>query len=437
MRRVGVLLGLATAGAVFPLVGWVIVAGGQHEVVAARVWGGRASPDGARTLRLEVLAGDEGALRPIRTPLRVTSPGAREPVRATTSADGTVDVALAAGATSAPGAPLRIEGDLPRPWATEGALVVGAGARTGFPREMRGEVTGELWLRVALPRGVLASPFPGEIVVEVSRGGVVLPGAHVAAHADDADLGGGATLADRTTDARGRARFELVARAHALPLRVEADLGREHGAWDGALPVVAGAMWVDPAALAAGRLVVVSPAPRDAAYAALFSEVHGRMFGATVRLAPDGAGFFRGEIALPREALGVWDPTITVASDPAAQSASAVAWPARTPDDPFEGQVVLERDASLLDGVPAALDAEAARRRRVRDTALTALAGLALADAAAFALAWTLARRRGGPAELTAAEPSAAGDAGRLAAALGGLVAVFAALAVLVAWRCT
>ena len=309
-------------------------------------WRGAAGPDGIAEARLE----------------------AREPLR------GSVAVAVTAphdGRTA-----VLASGEIP--------LRAPASARS---REtlvqsglVRGAVHGDLAIRVEATRGVLASPFAERMHVAVSS---VLGDAPVG-RAEIELSGPGLEVAPArlTTDERGIGAFDVKALAHNVELSITARAGDKTARWEGTLPVVPGALWLDPAldpASPEGVVSLVSAVPRERAYLSLWSE-EGRIFGAVVPLVRDGFGFFRGQVTakLPPSARLVY---ATVAGDPVEQGSGTVAWPIR----PAAGAVARVGAGArglemLLDGVPAAVEREKLRAWAARRAGLLVIGAAALAE---------------------------------------------------------
>ena len=266
-----------------------------------------------------------------------------------------------------------------------------------------GVAQGALRLQVEVARGVLAAPFRGTLRVQVrTEGGAPVAGARLEARAEGADLveAGAGALATEETDAGGLAEIGITPRGHLVEVALTATTraggaggAGETGRWEGTLPVVPGAIWVDPAVAPAGggaRLRLVSPAPRSEAYVSLLNGTRGRVRGAVVPLAADGAGFFVGELALEPGLGGpLW---AVVAGDPFEQGAGTVAWPLEAGSSaapPRPGRVAL-----LADGLPAAEAREQARAARARRAGLAVVGAAALAEALLVLALARKARRR-------------------------------------------
>jgi hypothetical protein len=177
------------------------------------------------------------------------------------------------------------------------------------------------------------------------------------------------------TDADGRARVTVTPTEHAVSLVVRASKGSDEGRFDGALPVIPGAIWVERSG---EDLRVVSPIARDVAYATLVTETE-RLAGAAVALSSDGRGGAVGTWRMPpvpSTAKPLW---AVVSSEPDQHSMALVGWPlSGDTDEPPRTFDVPDR--LLLDGAPAAFARDAARRQRARSlAALFAVCAMALA----------------------------------------------------------
>jgi hypothetical protein len=352
--------------------------GALGPVGSARVRG--APAEGARHLAVRVEAVRAyhdvvDALEAREILVEATAPGqSLTPWRGDAGPDGIADAVLTASAPLRGPVAVQITAAGPRGRRLlAGGTISLARAAPAFVQlgTIAGTARGELAVRVDAARGVMASPFP-----ETLRLGVSLVA--------DAPLGGRAELVlsgaglritpERvTTDERGRASVRVEALAHQVELAIDARLEGRSGHWEGTLPVVPGAVWLDPAS-PAGTLTLVSPSPRARAYLSLWTE-EGRVLGAAVPLARDALGFFRGQVqaALPPSAVAY----AVVAGDPLEQGSGTVAWPLR----PAEGAVSTSpRIGLLLDGVPAALNRDKERAWAARRTGLVLIGIAAMAE---------------------------------------------------------
>ncbi len=233
---------------------------------------------------------------------------------------------------------------------------------------------------------------------------------------------------------------------------MEASRGEAAGKWAGRLPVLPGAIWLEPpGGEAPGRLRLIAPAPRERAYVSIVGE-RGRVRGAAVPLARDAAGFWSGEATV---ALGEGAIAAVIAGDPYEQGAGTVAWPIG-PGAP-ERAVTPPRIALLADGLPAAEARERLRAGRARRAGLAVLGAAGLAEALLLLLRSRRAARKleahlqeastGRAGEDGAAAPIEAADRERLISAarsepalrvlvLAALVGLgFAAIAALASFR--
>lgn len=315
--------------------------------------------------------------------------------------------------------------------------------------ELRGHVKGELAIRAAALRGALAAPFPEEIVIEVRHEGVPVEKAHVkvssvgAVIASHGSEEAGASRAPGSvtlkTGRLGRARIRVQPMSHDAELAIEASLGELSGSFEARLPVVPGAMWLEPASLDAQARTIYSPVSRKEAYVSVATP-HARLFGATVPLREDGRGHAIGSFDLGPvlPSLRAESPVyVTIASGLGFDGAGTIGWPLIPDDDAFEASSYAFRDVLLLDGMPERIAAERERRRRA-----AWFSALVLALAAAIE-AWLLVRASRGASLATAAlgeesslkiAPARFG-AHRLAIAIVITVIAFAAVGALVLWQ--
>ncbi|WP_437619490.1 hypothetical protein [Sorangium sp. So ce1151] len=410
--------------------------GTQRMATGVRVWGAPVAGSEALALRIEGVrrlygADDPAALQD----LEVSAASAGAPLErwtGSTGEDGIAEALLRApGGLQEPvvvriardgGAQLLLEEQrvplVPALPATETSALPGAAHGGALP----GAAHGELRLRVTAARGAMAAPFPERVRVAVeTEDGAPAAGARVEASAVGADLEGqGSGPVQVMADARGAAELTLKPLAHAVELSLRATRPGSappgtrgspgEGTWEGTMPVIPGAIWLDPGGLAGERpaLRLISPAPKPRAYVSI-GGAHGRLLGAVVPLAPDGAGYFAGALTLPDgPALGAgaveW---AVIASDPYEQGAGTVAWPL----SPTAGPAAPRRVALLADGLPAAEAREQARASGARRAGLAVLGATAVAQMLLLALRSRAARRRL-EAHLAAASTDEDGTAG-------------------------
>lgn len=349
--------------------------GRTRPIVAAQLWGGPIARDARPSSYRAVIVERHGGLERLvakSVALEATaSNGARGSWEGASGEYGTADIGLAwdrppVGAIEArlrdADGQVLAEGSLPEHpegWAT--------GSST--PALVRGHARGEIAIRVAALRGVLAAPFREEMVTELRQSGMPVANARVAISTAGAVLDRGEAAGSAltlTTDARGRAHFGLAPNSHDVELVIEATSREASGRFEARLPVLLGAMWLEPAAADARLRTIVSPVPREVAYFSVATR-EARLFGATVALHPDGRGFARGQVDLGAISPALREEPLahaTLASSFAGQGAGTVGWPLSAFDDPFTAASRAFRDVPLLDGIPPAQALERDRRRR-------------------------------------------------------------------------
>ena len=204
-----------------------------------------------------------------------------------------------------------------------------------------------------------------------------------------------------------------------------------------------GGMWIDPTSVARGAVGVRSAVPRRRAYLSLIATT-GRFWGSAIELEDAGQGQSRGSVPLPSLPQG---PLLgVVSSDPFEPEHTATAWPLL----PEQGSLPQPPLALLCDGMPAAVQQEAERRRHVRGPACVGILGAGGLELAYLLRRYRAARRRlaGLQAEADRAAPGVpagrhASGAGSIAAPIGlgwaimlatGVTVAFLALAALAAW---
>jgi hypothetical protein len=363
--------------------------GAVRSFDGAQVWGGPT--EGARRLSWRVLGverfrgidstKDLGAVVVRAT----TEAGAESTARCRTRRDGTCDVELAFENDVRGAVHVEITAQVGTSLASGNVIRDRASWDAGPPHPTRvvGASRGDLAIEVRARRGAFAAPFRDELVVTVERGASTVPGAEVTLHADGADVSdaSGASVTGAVhASPRGEATFTLVPRTHLVDLGIEAASLGLGGTWNGTLPVIPGAVWLDPAALESRRIRVVSPVPRELVYATLSSRSL-RLWGGVIPVSPDPTGYASGEIGWPldqplREPL--W---LTLSSDPRALGAGTIGWPVAHD----QGELRF-RDWMLLDGMPDAERRDAARRGRARVLAAAALGAAAVIEG--VLLAW-------------------------------------------------
>jgi hypothetical protein len=308
--------------------------------------------------------------------------------------------------------------------------------------EIAGSRRGQLLVRAFALRGVLVAPFWETIALTVAdssgqpranaRIELKIEGGESALVAGSlarkpqtptADDVRGSETASVVTDARGRAELYVIARAHEVQLTAEATAGTASGAFSGPLPIVPGALWLDPSSRAGGEVRVVAPGARPRAYATLATR-SARTWAAVVPLVVDAQGFASGAVPWPARSISADEPAwLTLASDPLGRGSGTVGWPVGFAR---EEQGVPEQafaDELLLDGMPDAERREAARRRQAGWLVLAALGGAAGLEAILVARS-----------AQTKAEKTKRGWLG-VAGAVATIVLAFAAIAMVALWK--
>ncbi|WP_437709172.1 hypothetical protein WMF45_33085 [Sorangium sp. So ce448] len=386
--------------------------GAPRVATGVRVWGAPVAGSEALALRVEGVRRLHGADDPAAIPqIEVSATSAGSPLERWTGSldkDGIGEALLRApaGLREPVTARIALGGDTllerqlpllpPLSGADTGALP-GAAHATALP----GAAHGELRLQVTAARGALAAPFPERVRVAIeTQDGTPAAGARLEASAVGAEIAGrGSDPAQITTDARGAAELTLKPLAHTVELTLRATHPGSappgtriaSGTWEGKLPVIPGAIWLDPGGLDGERpeLRLISPTPRPRAYVSI-GGVRGRALGTIVPLAADGAGFFSGRVMLPDGAASGEADWAVVASDPYEQGAGTVAWPITS----AAASASPRRVELLADGMPAAEARERARASHARRAGLGVLTASAVAQVLLLALRSRTARRR-------------------------------------------
>jgi hypothetical protein len=210
-----------------------------------------------------------------------------------------------------------------------------------------GKSEGSLPVRVDVVRGTMVSSFDEEVRIACADA----PGGTLELDAESAEP----TSQRLTLDARGEVRAKLRALGPTLALEARVRAGDRTGRFVATVPSKLGAVWLDPSSNP-GRLVVVSPSPRDRVFASFYA-AEGRVGGASAPLSASPDGFHRAEIEAPTALVGV-----RLSSDASELGQSTVAWPAPG----REGLVTAPRLVSVVDGAVAAELREKRRLVRVR-----------------------------------------------------------------------
>jgi len=269
------------------------------------------------------------------------------------------------------------------------------GRLPGHPARLTGRSSGDFAIDVDARRGIFAAPFRDDLVVTVRDGDAPLRGANVALRTDAADLEGAPASNDPETSltlvssAAGEVRFGVTPRMHTVAVDIDVTARGRSAAWHGILPVVPGAMWLDPTSSFQGSIRLLAPVPRDVAYVTLATP-SARLWGGVIPLvAGDTRGFAHGGIDWPAVArapeTGTHEPIwVTLSSDPLQTSAGTVGWPVARVSWPVSPTAVLDerpfRDLLLLDGLPAAEKRDQDRRYRARTLSAIALGAAAVLE---------------------------------------------------------
>jgi hypothetical protein len=259
-------------------------------------------------------------------------------------------------------------------------------------------------IEVAVSRGVLAVPFPGEVVVRLRRAADAVIGAKLELELTGADLlreGPQRRDVSLVTDARGEARIIAVPREHAVELTVRVAahddksplstrLGGDEksgGTWFGALPVVPGAAWIERTD---ERLRVYTPVTRRAAYVHLVRPA-GESWLGTVTLSLDESGSY-GALDLPEAFAKGGGFFAVVSSEPDTQSMALVGWPVgfSAPSASFDLRLPL-----IADGILVAREALTNNRARRASWALWSCAAAAALEAVLLLLVMKAPSRLG------------------------------------------
>ncbi len=359
------------------------------DIIAARVYGGPPGPDHTLAWRIVVSLRDRGFYEPVRDVPIVIDASSADPVRGRTDDEGAWEARIPLGADAPAMIDVEVRRDDSGQSLWSGPIAVRPpsweDAFHTAPAKLPGRTSGELDVEVSLQRAVVAASYPERARVRVSRDSdpvaadLTLTGDGVVF--DDVD-------APRTND-RGEAWITLRPTFSTASVTIEArDEGGDVGRIQCPLPVRTGALWVDPAPLADGTIVVSSPVGRRHAYLTWFSK-HARLGATRLVLEADGRSGAQGRMALPRlPDAPVW---LMISPDPpgTGEEPGLLGWPVQRtwPHDPCPAAHA--STVKLADGMPRALEQA---RRRAHAGRLRAMILLALAALIESALLWTRAR---------------------------------------------
>ncbi|WP_437523035.1 hypothetical protein WME79_33145 [Sorangium sp. So ce726] len=377
--------------------------GSPRMATGVRVWGTPVAGSGALALRVEGMRRLHGADDPAAIPqIEVSATSAGSPLERWTGSldkDGIGEARLRAPAGLQEPVTVRIA--LGSDTLLERQLPLLPPLPAAETSALPGAAHGELRLQVAAARGALAAPFPERVRVAIeTQDGTPAAGARLEASTVGAEIEGhGSGPAQITADARGAAELTLKPLAHTVELTLRATRPGSappgtriaSGTWEGKLPVIPGAIWLDPGGLDGERpeLRLISPTPRPRAYVSI-GGARGRALGTIVPLVADGAGFFSGRVTLPDSLAPGEADWAVVASDPYEQGVGTVAWPIAS----AVASASPRRVELLADGMPAAEARERARASHARRAGLLVLAASAVVQVLLLALRSRTARRR-------------------------------------------
>lgn len=363
--------------------------GRDLRTAAARVYGGPAGPDDVLAWRVSVVERHRGFYEPARhRALHVTveRQGASTSLPGRSDDQGNWEARIQVPAGTATEVNVFIQ-DATRVLAKGTVPLVPPSWATSFqtlPVVVAGHGRGDIELKASLARGMAAAAFPAELLIDARTHNEPAAFALVRASGEGAEL----PSAPLHTDSQGRARLPLTPTHHAPRVELHASLPSGAAGWlEAPVPVVAGAMWIDPEAASQGVLSVVSPVANRVAYVTVFSS-RARLFGASVPLDRDPAGNWHGSVALP---VLPDEPLWALASpDEPGQGheESLVAWPLLHHPEPAPAARI--KTPLLLDGMPEALSVVRRNALMKRMWVMVALAAGALIEAAL--LLWRAAR---------------------------------------------
>lgn len=385
---------VAVPGAALAVVGIATIGpGALRPFDGVRIWGGPTEEARNLCFRVEVVQRFQGidSLRDIGEieVLASSENGFEGAYRGRTHPDGTADVQIPLSGRAhgkvrtivrPVGGPPLLEGELAR-----GPAGWGASATRGPLRADRRE--GDLTVNVAAARGVFAYPFRDELLVQIEQNGHPVPSATVTVEAQGADLEGapgsrkGSALSV-ATEPRGSVTIGVIPTSHDVDVTIEARALGLSGLWRGPLPVIPGAMWLDPARTKNGPLRVVSPVPHATAYATIATRTE-RLWGGQVALLPDRAGLSSGSIDWPLGDDAPFPAWLTLASDPRATGSGTTGWPLPIGPALLPNEALEERhfpEMLLLDGMPQAERRDVRRRSQARNLGVAALIAAAVLE---------------------------------------------------------
>ncbi len=370
--------------------------------VGARLYGGPPDSNHVAAWRIVVLERDHGyysALAGLHVRLAARAGSARTTAEGTTDDDGAWEARIALPDARAAEVAVEVVADpFEQPLVTATIPVRPPAWQSSFRRMTKataGEARGALRVSVTAARSAFAAGFPEDVCVHVVTADAAEPvaGAHVRVSGEgfSADPAG-----ELVANANGDACLRVVPTHHLPAMQVVATTpsGLE-GTWDGTLTVTPGSMWVDPWAVARGRLVVRSPVAHRAAYLTVFNE-RSRLLATKVKLDRDRHGDAVGAIDTPPLPPGdVW---VLASPDPQGEGMEGhhVAWPVQSGSIDLHAGVMPSatvRTPLLADGIPAVVAAVRADERIARMRILALLAAAALIEAVLLFIRSRMARQ--------------------------------------------
>lgn len=352
--------------------------------IGAIVVGGPPGPDGVVAWRITAVERDHGYYAPvIGTHLRLVAQarGASSSCEGTTDSGGAWEARLPLPDPSADQLEIDVRADnVDRPLVHADVPVRPADWDASFKLigpQVKGEGQGALAISVALTRGALAAGFPEQAIVHVSHAsdGRAAPQTRVRVSGEGfvAEPNG-----ELVTNGEGDVRLRILAQHNSPRVELHASADDEQGAWEATLPVVPGSMWVDPAAMASGRLVVRAPVAHKTAYLT-FATRTARLLATSIPLSPDASHGATGEMALPSlPDEPVW---VLASPDPQGQGMEReqVAWPIGRAGTSTQARPAAQlHTPRLADGIPEAVRSSRASERaaRIRIIGMLAIAAL-------------------------------------------------------------
>jgi hypothetical protein len=405
-RRIAVAAMYVVPGVAIASACAILLFGRARTGLAARIYGGPPGPDGVAAWRVVAVERTYA----IETPLRgvgvqlVAADGSREvSAQGVTDDEGAWEARVDVGKAANMRLLVRTLGPQSRVIAAGQILVHSPSWQAALrldPLPIPGQVTGQLSITISPARGILASPYPEEVVVQVRARGQPAADVRVSAGGQGLSIDGPESI---TTDHNGIARLRLRATDHDVHLNIQARAASgEQGEWSGQMPVMPGGLWLDPAASVEGRVLLQSPVAHRFAYVTSITRT-ARLSSQRIALKPDrGGAVGTAELAAPPR-----DGWILLSPDPPGREANAIGWPVPPSDGSPRASVEL-RTPLLVDGIPMAEQQMKRQSMRTRSRALTVLGLAAVLESA---LLWWRAKQEREEAEAAVAHQPDLGEA--------------------------